>query len=370
MLTLKFNDEVLGAADALEIRREHDAEQWHATLQVHAATPALLEQALEVLRSRVGGIGDLALSSGGVDVRELPAADCRTGPAFTGMHEFDSAPGDAHGARRLRLAFTAARQDPDSAVQQHTETVDVVSVAGAARLLRYHGKALLRRGEAPAAHEAVLLPALQGGYRRVKTTTTRDAAEPSLAYTVEDEQVFAPLPAGVDDGHYAISEAVDTDGKLMRTVAGFFVGPGALAQANALATGGERLVRENPFTRRVDFEFREALPGNAGHVALTETLAFTTTRRLVDHPLLAPGAPAWRQEIGAAQTRIIQQGSAVGDGSHVSPPAPRYLADLLERHVDYSVPHPWLPLHTRWVTSWRYVSRTRGTALHRPPETP
>ncbi|MCC7509193.1 MAG: hypothetical protein IT464_07440 [Planctomycetes bacterium] len=370
MLTLKFNDEVLGAAAALEITREHDAEYWHATLQVQAATAALLEQALEGLRGAIGATGDLALSAGGTAVRELSTADCRTGPVFAGMNEFDPGPGDAHGARRVRLTFTATRQDPDSAVQQHTLTVSVSSDAGTAQHVRFQGRAVLRRGEDPAAHEDALLPAVQPGYRRVHTSTTRDAAEPSLVYVVQDEQVFAPLPAGVDDGHYAISDTVDADGRLVRTVAGFFVGAGALAQAHALAGGGERMIRENPFTRRVDFEFREVLAGAAGHVALTETLAFTTSRRVVDHPLLAAGAPAWRQEIGAAQTRIVQQGSAIGDGRHASPPAPRYLADLLERHVDYSVPHPWLPPQKRWLTSWRYESRTRGAVLHKVPETP
>lgn len=370
MLTLKFNNEVLGAAAALDITREHDAEQWHATLHVQAATTALLEQALQVLHGAIGSTGGLVLSAGGTDVRELSATDCRTGPVFTGMHEVDPAPGEAHGTRRLRLTFKATRQDPDSAVQQHTLTVVASSDAGAARRLHYQGLAILRRGESPAAHEATLLPAVQAGYRRVKSSTTRDANQPSLAYTVEDEQVFTPLPAGVDDGHYAISETVDADGRLVRTVAGFFVGPGALAQAHALAGGGERVIRDNPFTRRVDFEFREAVAGAWGHVALAETLAFTTSRRVVDHPLLAAGAPAWRQEIGAAQTRIVQQGSAIGDGRHASPPAPRYLADLVERHVNYSVPHPWLPAQKRWVTSWRYESRTRGAALHKAPETP
>ncbi|MBK8208005.1 MAG: hypothetical protein IPK87_14610 [Planctomycetes bacterium] len=370
MMTLKFNDEVLGATAALEITREHDAEHWHLTLQVQAATTALIEQALDGLRGAIGATGDLALSADGTEVRQLSMADCRIGPVFVGLHELDPAPGDAHGTRRARLTFKATRQDPDSAVQQHNQTVSVSSDVGAAQRLRYQGLAILRRGENPAAYEAVLLPAVQAGYRRVQSSTTRDAAEPSLDYTVEDEQVFTPLPAGVEDGHYAISETVGADGTLVRTVAGFFIGPGALAQAHALAGGGERVIRENPFTRRVDFEFREAVAGASGHVALAETLAFTTSRRVVDHPLLAAGAPAWRQEIGAAQTRIIQQGSAIGDGRHASPPAPRYLADLLERHVDYSVPHPWLPPQKRWVTSWRYESRTRGAALHKVPETP
>lgn len=183
--------------------------------------------------------------------------------------------------------------------------------------------------------------------RRVRQLVTRDTAVPALEYEVEDEQVFTPLPGGVDDGHYVASEFIDTEGRALRALSGFFVGASARARALELRPASERLVSTriaaNPFTRRVDFEFVELLE-EAGSLALTETLSFTTTRRVIDHPLLDTALPAYRQQVGAPQTEIIQQGSAVGDGRHVSPPAPRYAAELVERHVEYSLPHGACPL--------------------------
>lgn len=373
MLTLMFDGQVLGGAEHLQWQRQSAGggatETWRATLDLHAATPAALEAAVAALRALAGRQADLAATAGGATVRRLEVAECRHGPALEAVHEHDPAPGAAHNRRRVVLAFAATLQDADSAVQLHSRALEVVTEAGAPMRVRATGRGVLRRGEDPAAHEDALLPAIPGGYRRVKTAVTRDTQEPALAYETEDERVFMPLPAGVEDGHYVISESAQADGSLLRTTAGFFVGAGAMAQALALG-GGERTLRSNPFTRRVDFEYRELVDSGQGQLALTETLSFTTTRRVIDHPLLAPNTPAWRQQVGTAQTEIVQQGSAVGRGRHVAPPAPRYAADLLERHVNYSVPHPGLPDDKRWITAWRYVSRTRGPALHRPPEAP
>jgi hypothetical protein len=66
----------------------------------------------------------------------------------------------------------------------------------------------------------------------------------------------------------------------------------------------------------------------------------------------------------------VQQGRASGDNRHPAPPPPRYAADLVERSVQYSVPHPALPADRRWLTTWRYVSRSRGALLPQLPETP
>ncbi len=369
MLTLNFANQALGAVSSLECTREGDRENWQLTLEVQAATPALLEQALAEMRALIGTAADVALQAGGATVRELAVVDCRHGPTLARVHELDSAPGQVHGKRKLRLHFEATRQDAAQAVQSQTETLTLVSKAGAAHRLLTRGEMILRSGEDPAAHESGM-PASPPGFRRVASKLTRDAAVPSLAYEMDDEQVFSPLPAGVDDGHYVISEARDAEGRVTRSLTGFFVGPGALAQANALAPdGAERVIRTNAFTRRVEFEFREVVPDADGLVASVETLSFMTTRRVVDHPLLAAGAPAYRQEIGAAQTEIIQQGRATGDGRHAAPPPPRYFADLVERAVRYSVPHPGLPADRRWVTAWRYVSRTRAAVPAKQPET-
>jgi hypothetical protein len=192
---------------------------------------------------------------------------------------------------------------------------------------------------------------------------TRDVHVPSIEYEVADEQVFRALPGGVDDGHYVISESLNQDGRPMRTISGFFVGVSARSRALELRADDDHLVNarlsENPFTRRVDFEFVELLDETEA-VTGTETLTFTTTRRVVDHPLLDVSRPAYRQQVGTPQTEVVQEGSAVGAGRHPSPPAPRFARDLLERRVVYSLPHPGLPANQCWVTTWRYVSRGRA----------
>ncbi len=370
MLTINFSSQSIGPVSHIDWKREGDHEQWHLTIEVQAATPDLLEQSLSELRGLIDTEGDLALLAGGDIMRQLDVAECRNGPRLARMDEIDSAPGDAHGLRKVRLHFEATLQDAGQAIQSHTATITVIRNAGAAEQLRTRGLIVLRRGEDPAAHEAAIAAA-PGGFRRIATTITRDISEPSLAYELEDEQVFSPLPAGVDDGHYVISEARDAEGRATRTLAGFFIGAGALSQALALAPpGADRVIRQNPFTRRVDFEFREFVTDADGIAVSVESLSFTTTRKLIDHPLLAAGAPAYRQEIGAAQTEVVQQGRASGDARHVAPPPPRYAADLVARSVQYSVPHPALPADRRWVTTWRYVSRSRGALLPQLPESP
>jgi hypothetical protein len=117
----------------------------------------------------------------------------------------------------------------------------------------------------------------------------------------------------------------------------------------------------------VDFEFAE-LTEQASALALAESLTFTTTRRVIDHPLLDTALPAYRQQVGALQTEVIQEGSAIGNGRHASPPVPRFATDLIERHVHYSMPHPGQSAERRWVTTWRYVSKGRSVIAAINPE--
>lgn len=372
-LALKFGAEVLGAATTLRIQQTGEApdvrESWRVELQVEAATPAALETTLQSLRDAQGTTDDVKLVAGMTDVRTLEVADCRTGPVLTTIDESDASPGEAHNRRRVVLTFDATLQDAAVAVQSNTLTLVVRNEAGKPGVLHHSGKAILRRGETPADHEASVLPPLAAGYRRVKRLVTRDASEPSVVYEIEDEQVFAALPGGVEDGHYVVTDSQDADGRVVRTISGFFAGAYAKARALELRPGDallEARVSEDPFTRRVDFEFREAV-ADRDAIARAESLTFTTTRRVIDHALLDTSLPAYRQQIGAPQTEVIQEGSAVGHGRHPSPPAVRFNADLIERKVHYSVPHPALPADRRWVTNWRYVSRTRAAAIESTP---
>jgi hypothetical protein len=363
---------VLGTVRVLTVTQETATperhEGWKVDLDAEAATPAALEASLAVIRALQNTVGALQLTDCGVVVRTLAVADCRVGPLFQSMREHDAAPGDTHNRRRLTLHFHATLQTA-SAVQSHTFTVRVVNAAGEPQSIVTTGRAVLHSGEDPAAYEATILPVPAAGFRRVRQVVTRDAVAPSLDYEVEDEQVFTALPGGVEDGHYVISEQLTSDGRSLRTISGFFVGVGAKSRAlelRPLSDAGSRIA-ENPFTRRVDFEFSELLE-SANGLALTESLTFTTTRRVIDHPLLDTALPAYRQQVGAPQTEVIQEGSAIGNERHATPPAPRFAADLIERRVQYSLPHPALPAERRWVTTWRYVSKGRAAIATTTPE--
>lgn len=371
-LTLQFGDDTLGAATTLRIQRTHEAphtrESWRIELPIDGAAPAALEAALQSFRHLQGSTGDVKLVSGATSVRALSAADCRSGPVLTTIDESDAAPGVAHNRRRLTLTFEATLQDAATAIQSGESVARVRLVAGLPAVLVHTGRAVLRRGESPADHESAVVPEPASGWRRVKQIVTRDAAEPSLAYEVEDEQVFSALPGGVEDGHYIVTDALDADGNTVRTISGFFTGVNARARAIELRPGDTLIdarVSENPFTRRVDFQYRETL-SDSDAVSRAESLTFTTTRRVVDHALLDAALPAYRQVVGAPQTEIVQEGSAVGHGRHPSPPPVRFPADLLERRVSYSLPHPQLPADRRWMTTWRYLCRTRSATEGTP----
>jgi len=371
-LSLKFGADVLGVIESLSLLRTgpEPAEAWHVELLIEANTPETLEQALASVRAAVGTTGDLALLHGGTEVRNLAAAGCRQGPRLESVREAESQPGAAYNRRRLVLEFRAAPQTV-AAVQSHRLTMRLATRAGEAPRLLGTGRAVLHSGEDPAAHEATLIAAPPSGFRRIRLATHRDAAGPTLEYETEDEQVFTALPGGVEDGHYVITESTTPDGRALRTITGFFVGVAARARALELRpaedTLGASRLSQNPFTRRVDFEFSQLLEP-PGAVALTESLSFTTTRRVIDHALLDSTLPAYRQQIGAHQTEVVQEGSAVGAGRHPGPPAPRYPVDLIERRVQYSLPHPGLPAESRWVTTWRYVSRSRAPIFATSPE--
>jgi hypothetical protein len=372
MLTLQFGSTVLGAVRVLTVTQEtaDDArhEDWKVEVDAEGATPAGLEASLTAIRALQHAVAALQISDCGTVVRLLAIADCRVGPTFQSLREHDPAPGDAHNRRRLTLQFHAVLQTA-SAVQSHTFTVRAIAAAGEPQRTITTGRAVMHSGEDPAAHEAAILPAVPSGFRRVRQVATRDTAGPSLDYEVQDEQVFTALPSGVDDGHYVISEQLTPDGRSLRTISGFFVGAGAKSRALDLrpAEGAGSRITENPFTRRVDFEFTELVEG-AGGLAMTESLTFTTTRRVIDHPLLDLALPAYRQQVGAPQTEVVQEGSAIGNGRHASPPAPRFAADLIERRVQYSLPHSALPAERRWVTTWRYVSKGRVAIAAITPE--
>jgi len=362
-LTLQLGNEPLGAVETFELRRafapDGATETWMATLALNAPTPALAEQAVAALQDRVGESGPASLKAGEGAIRALDG--CRHGPRLAAVKALAPMPEAAHGTRRVQLTIEATLQEGVQSVQSHALTVQAVHVAGAPQRLIARGRIILRAGEIPALHEGEVAPPA-AGFRRVRSAITRDAAEPALDYEVEDEQVFAPLPAGVSDGQVIRTLHVAPDGRRVQVTSGFFAGPGALARAQELQPAGasEVRLRENPHARRVDFEFHELLQAAAGVLARSESVSFATIRRVVDHALLAPGLPVYRQQIGAPFSEITQEGSAAGASAHPAPPSPMFAADLIERRVQYSVPDGALPPERRWVTTWRYLMRTRA----------
>lgn len=377
-LTLQLGATALSAISSLDVSSTHDpegaTERWRAQLVLSAPTPALAEAALAALQARVGETGGLKLLAGATILRELATSDCRHGPRLVSVNADSPMPEAAHGPRHVELMLEATLQDADNAVQSHKFTVSLLRVAGAPERLVTRGRLILRAGESPASHEATAIAAPATGMRRVRTATTRDTAVPSLEYETEDEQVFAPLPAGVDDGHVIRALVITPEGRRVRVTSGFFAGPGAQARAFELQPAGalHARVAHNEQLRRVDFEFHELLsqPLHAGLLARTETLSFVTTRRVIDHALLGPGLPAWRQQVGAAVTEITQEGSAAGETSHPAPPNPLYPADVTERRVSYSFPDAALPADRRFVTHWRILMRARAERPATTPETP
>ena len=196
-LTVEFGGETLGAAATLVVSRTGQSpevvETWRVELEVEAATPAALAPIVQALRDAAGTSGALKLRGDGADVRALVAADCRTGPTLQTITEKDRAPGEAHNRRRVTLEFVATLQDAASAVQSHSYLVRAIATAGQPDRVITTGTAILRAGEVPADDEALVLPALASGFRRLRQAVTRDAATPSLEYEVEDEQVFTAL---------------------------------------------------------------------------------------------------------------------------------------------------------------------------------
>lgn len=104
--------------------------------------------------------------------------------------------------------------------------------------------------------------------------------------------------------------------------------------------------------RTVNLEFEATLQTaapEAARVERTESISTTTRRRIIELPLLAPNAPAWRQEIGAPMFEVLQEGEAKG-ADYPLPQPPLFLADVFERRVVYA-------REGDCVTRWRYLMR-------------
>ncbi len=373
-LNLKLGETLLGAVETLRVELAHDpagaTEQWTATLALSGPTPALREAAIAALQQRVGQTGQVLLLAGEDVVRSRAVADCRVPPCLLRVRAGTSQPETALARTTIEVVLACTLQNAAQAVQQHVLTTQWLQLAGQPRRIITRGRVVLRAGENP----AVAVPEIASvatGWRRVRTVQTHDVQTPALDYEVEDELPFAPLPAGVEDGQVIRTLATQGDGRQVQTTAGFFIGPGALARALELQPPAAQTVRvaQNAQHARVDFAFTEAipLPLHPGLLAMDETVHYATRRSVVDHPLLAPGLPRYRQQVGSAYTEITQHGSARGETSHPAPAPAMFAGDLIERDVGYSRPDTTQQPDQRFVTTWRYVMRLRSEAAALAP---
>ncbi|MCF6228233.1 MAG: hypothetical protein L3J82_06155 [Planctomycetes bacterium] len=332
--------------------------RWNLTLEDAKATASGRQLLIESLSTLAGLDVDAIIEINGETLAEMSIVDSRIGPRISAVSRTDD--GDVHSGNAVKLAIEARLQDTTSDIQWSELRTRTVVSQGISKLIT-DLRVTLKRGENPENHLLALTPTILSGFVRRELIVKTDAPESSIEIQTTDEQVFQQLPANVDDGHYTVTIA-SSDSGLVRRIKGFFMGVGARAQAlnmRPLNCISERLT-EDSFTRRIDFEYEcDAESGQN----ISESLTFTTTHRIIDHPVLG-NFPAVRQVIGQPYMEVTQEGIASGVGKHPSPPAPRFPADLIERKVHYS---PAREGQSR-VTTWVYRFRGRALLAESRPE--
>lgn len=207
-----------------------------------------------------------------------------------------------------------------------------------------------------------LAPTLADGYRRIQQRFSF-AADHAIRFEVIDEQTWQQLPSGVSDGHFVRTRAINANGQLTETTAGYFIGEHAEAQARAMRPARARLLNEqvsfDAFTRKATFSF-EALVRGGGPSNSTQRADLATTiehvtysekRRVVSLPLLGRSS-RYRQETGVPEYRIEQAGKSLAPLRAGPPEPPLYPSDLIEREVRYASARNSEGL---FETRWRYV---------------
>ncbi|MEE9310976.1 MAG: hypothetical protein V3V10_01060 [Planctomycetota bacterium] len=325
--------------------------RWNLTLENAKATADGRQALIESLSALAGSDVDASIEVNGESLADLSITGSRIGPRIAAVSRADD--GDVHSSNAVKLSIEAHLQNAANDVQSSELRTRAVVSQGIAKLIT-DLRVTLKRGEDPDNHLASLTPAVLSGFVRRELIVKTDAPESSLEIQTTDERIFQHLPTNVDDGHYTISTASSEKGSVRR-IKGFFMGIGAKANMLQLRPVNciKDIITEDEFTRRVDFEY-ECETGS-GH-EMSESLTFTTTRRVIDHPVLG-NFPAVRQVIGQPYMEVTQEGLASDVSKYPSPAAPIFPTDLIERKVHYA---PARQGQSR-VTSWVY--RFRGRAL-------
>lgn len=154
---------------------------------------------------------------------------------------------------------------------------------------------------------------------------SRDLTE--AEYVFEHTELWESLPSSVTSGSFSTTSFTDAEGTLTTTIAGRWVGDGALEGALALEPAGplrEREVLPNGQENSVSFRF--VVEANTGSfpdvIRFEETIAITSpfTRKVFWERRAADLGP-YRQDVGITPAVIVQAGRAIGRTTFPTPPA-------------------------------------------------
>jgi|GEM_PF-6959263 len=366
-LTLSYGEYVFDTLPQIAINSELDEqrglriESWRISGKLHAADQASLHEAIATLREALSESGvTLSLKSGDSTLVALDATTALEGPALASLKFTPLSDREFKASQLFEFEMRASFPlDNESAATLTMLDVERISHAGELEQVRWQGAGLkLSTTSEDAAIEAIL-PSLASGYRRVDQRV-RFRAMGEVRFEVLDQLSAQALPAGVSDGHYVRTRSTNAEGAQIDSLAGYFIGEQAESRARALRPARARLLSEslsfNPFIQRADFHFESLAKasrdasGNTQHATLIEHITHSEKRRVVSFPLLGR-TTRYKQEAGAPEYRIVQEGRATRLGSPAPPEPPLYPSDLIEREVRYETSRKSGALETHW----RYV---------------
>lgn len=382
MLTLTVNDLVLSPAPDLEVRLASVSpedgggvrETWLLKGTLSESSPDALVAKRAVLEAALHSDQlTLAYANDGTALRTLSHESTVVPPTCEELRFDATDPARLNATVRYTVRVVAVNPAPTEppAVQLITQRITHGHTVGGPLTIRVDGSARIAPGTSEEAAVAALSPASRPGMRRTESKVAL-RADNNADFLFVDTEILRPLPTGVTDGHYSTSTIRDRDGRQRRIIEGHFAGPLAERRAEDLRPAQALLVAatvsQNPFTGVVNFRYETLLDTSDSPLrAATERITITEKRRIIEHPLLAPGVPAHRQEIGQPAIEVAQEGEATGQLRHPTPAPPLYPADVIEREVTYSPLTNAGPRRAPPTTRWRYVMRPPQLTSMDPP---
>lgn len=129
MLTLYFAGNALGELSALNVSQDAATVRWRATLEISAATQALVQQAVSALEAKLASEGALEVREGDMQLRVLSPGQCASGPKLARRSVIENDDALAHPVRTVNLEFEAALQNaaPEAAPVSRTESISTTT---------------------------------------------------------------------------------------------------------------------------------------------------------------------------------------------------------------------------------------------------